>query len=309
MTTAATVAASVEVTGSILLLGMGGSHAVNRAVEPLYRALGIEAIAVPLSEQLGQPLPIDDRTVLITSQSGESAEVLRWFQENDGGTQRHLRPDAGRLLVARQGRTVARRCRRHRACLCRDAKPDGQLRLASRDPRRLGQRSHGRTCRASERNHEGQRAGARRFRKCFSGRHLWPPSAGPCGSTGAWPYRTLSPAPAFRSKAVSLRHGPMEMLGPEIGVVLFRGQDHDRRACDRDGRVGRRDRLAASSSSTPRARRPSRVQRRSAFEPASDMAAIFAMLPVAQRFMVAFADARVENAGTPVRSTKITRSE
>jgi fructoselysine-6-P-deglycase FrlB-like protein len=45
------------------------------------------------------------------------------------------------------------------------------------------------------------------------------------------------------------------------------------------------------------------------FSPASDMAAIFAMLPVAQRFMIAFADARVENAGTPVRSTKITRSE
>jgi fructoselysine-6-P-deglycase FrlB-like protein len=39
------------------------------------------------------------------------------------------------------------------------------------------------------------------------------------------------------------------------------------------------------------------------------MAANFAMLPVAQAFMIAFADARVENAGTPVRSTKITRSE
>ncbi len=39
------------------------------------------------------------------------------------------------------------------------------------------------------------------------------------------------------------------------------------------------------------------------------MAAIFAMLPVAQSFMIAFAAARVENAGTPVRSTKITRSE
>jgi fructoselysine-6-P-deglycase FrlB-like protein len=33
------------------------------------------------------------------------------------------------------------------------------------------------------------------------------------------------------------------------------------------------------------------------------------MLPVAQRLMIAFADARVDNAGTPVRTTKITRSE
>jgi fructoselysine-6-P-deglycase FrlB-like protein len=45
------------------------------------------------------------------------------------------------------------------------------------------------------------------------------------------------------------------------------------------------------------------------FSPASGMAAIFDMLPVAQRLMIAFADERVENAGTPVRSTKITRSE
>jgi fructoselysine-6-P-deglycase FrlB-like protein len=45
------------------------------------------------------------------------------------------------------------------------------------------------------------------------------------------------------------------------------------------------------------------------FKPASGLAAILAMLPVAQRLMIAFADARVDNAGTPVRSTKITRSE
>jgi fructoselysine-6-P-deglycase FrlB-like protein len=43
--------------------------------------------------------------------------------------------------------------------------------------------------------------------------------------------------------------------------------------------------------------------------PATGLAAIFAMLPAAQRLMIAFADARVDNAGTPVRSTKITRSE
>jgi fructoselysine-6-P-deglycase FrlB-like protein len=45
------------------------------------------------------------------------------------------------------------------------------------------------------------------------------------------------------------------------------------------------------------------------FRPAAGLAAIFAMLPVAQRLMIAFADSRVDNAGTPVRSTKVTRSE
>ena len=82
--TAARVAASLAKTGQMLLLGMGGSHAVGRAVEPLYRALGIDAIAMPLSEQLGQPLALEGRTVLMTSQSGESAEVVRWFAETGG---------------------------------------------------------------------------------------------------------------------------------------------------------------------------------------------------------------------------------
>ncbi|MGH6808874.1 MAG: SIS domain-containing protein, partial [Ensifer adhaerens] len=80
------IAASLKATGKLLLLGMGGSHAVGRAVEPLYRAHGIDAIALPLSEQLGQPLTIEGKTILVTSQSGESAEVLRWFAETSGAT-------------------------------------------------------------------------------------------------------------------------------------------------------------------------------------------------------------------------------
>ena len=46
-----------------------------------------------------------------------------------------------------------------------------------------------------------------------------------------------------------------------------------------------------------------------AVKPAAGMAATFALLPAAQTLMVAFAAERVENAGTPVRSNKITRSE
>ena len=58
---------------------MGASHAAARIVEPLYRSLGIDAIALPLSEQLAAPLSIAGKAVLVTSQSGESAEVARWF--------------------------------------------------------------------------------------------------------------------------------------------------------------------------------------------------------------------------------------
>jgi len=42
---------------------------------------------------------------------------------------------------------------------------------------------------------------------------------------------------------------------------------------------------------------------------ASNLAAAFALLPAAQRFMVDFAVARVPDAGVPVRSSKVTRVE
>jgi fructoselysine-6-P-deglycase FrlB-like protein len=100
----------------------------------------------------------------------------------------------------------------------------------------------------------------------------------------------------------------MEMLGPKIGVVLFRGQDHT---------TGLVTAMAVSAveAGAPvvvfdsSGEEPVKGTATIDFKPASGMAAIFAILPVAQRFMIAFADQRVENAGTPVRSTKITRSE
>jgi fructoselysine-6-P-deglycase FrlB-like protein len=118
----------------------------------------------------------------------------------------------------------------------------------------------------------------------------------------------LSRLPCFSLEGGQLRHGPMEMLGPAVGVVLFRGQDST---------AGLVTAMAVSAVETgapviifdASGEAPVAGAVTIGFKPASGLAAVFAMLPVAQRFMVAFADARVENAGTPVRSTKITRSE
>jgi fructoselysine-6-P-deglycase FrlB-like protein len=100
----------------------------------------------------------------------------------------------------------------------------------------------------------------------------------------------------------------MEMLGPDIGVVLFRGDDPTASLVTAMAvsavEAGAPVILFDSSDAAPVAGAVTLAFRR-----AAGMAAIFAMLPVAQRLMIAFADARVDNAGTPVRSTKITRSE
>jgi fructoselysine-6-P-deglycase FrlB-like protein len=304
--TAAKVAASLKKTGRVLLLGMGGSHAVNRAVEPLYRDLGIDAVSLPLSEQLGQPLPLAGKTVLITSQSGESAEVVRWFAEAgrtaetfgltlEGGS--YLARTAP-CLVGAGGTEVAFAATRsltvtfalHLAILAA-LEQDPARALAALE---LATEVDIRPALVALRNVSTVVTSGRRLQGVAEALALG--------------LVELSRRPCFSLEGGQLRHGPMEMLGPDIGVILFRGNDPTASL------------VTAMATSVVAAGAPVIVFDSSSdapvggavtlrFSPASGLAAIFAMLPVAQQLMIAFADERVENAGTPVRSTKITRSE
>ncbi|MGO6681603.1 SIS domain-containing protein [Rhizobium leguminosarum] len=303
---AARAAASLKKTGRLLLIGMGGSHAVNRAVEPLYRALGIDAVALPLSEQLGQPLPIAGRTIFVTSQSGESAEVLRWFSET-GGTEEtfgltlegnsflartapSLVGSGGTELAFAATRSLTVTFALHLAILAAlGENPDAAL-AALKAPE-----DHDIAATLSALENVATIV--------TSGRRLQG-----IAEALALGLTELSRRPCFSLEGGQLRHGPMEMLGPEIGVVLFRGMDETADLVTAMAtsavETGAPVILFDASSEAPVA---GAVTIR--FAPATGLAAIFAMLPVAQRLMIAFADTRVENAGTPVRSTKITRSE
>ena len=167
------IAEAIRRTGRLILLGMGGSHAVGRALEPSYRALGIEAVALPLSEQLDSPLPLDGWTAIVTSQSGESAEVLRWFSEGHapkdafGLTMEGTSSLAGIVpcLVGSQriGNSLCRNPLSHRdtGIACRGAS-------ASRGRSRAGHRSYVTSHRA--RHAEGDQP----FRECPHHRNLGP---------------------------------------------------------------------------------------------------------------------------------------
>ncbi|UVK40826.1 SIS domain-containing protein [Mesorhizobium sp. AR10] len=303
---AAKVAASISQSGRLLLLGMGGSHAVGRTVEPLYRAHGIDALALPLSEQLGQPLPLAGRTVLITSQSGESAEVIRWFSEQGGSadvfgltlestsflarTVPCLVGAGGTELAFAATRSLTVTFALHLAILAA---------LGDDPTAALGVLSAPETAAIEDALAALDKVTA----IVTSGRRLQG-----LAEALALGLTELSRLPCFSLEGGQLRHGPMEMLGPHIGVILFRGKDQTSGL------------LTAMAISAVEAGAPVVVFDSSgdapvagtatlSFRPASGLAAIFAMLPVAQQLMIAFADARVDNAGTPVRSTKITRSE
>lgn len=300
------LAASLRRTGRLLLLGMGGSHAVGRAVEPLYRALGIDAIALPLSEQLGQPLSLDGRTIIVTSQSGESAEVVRWFGETGTRDDVFGMTLEGDSFLGRTAPCLVGAGGTERAfAATRSLTVTFALHLAVLHA--LGDDAVP-AIRALEMPQAIDIAPALASLESAatlvtSGRRLQG-----LAETIALGLTELSRLPCYALEGGQLRHGPMEMLGPKVGVVLFRGDD------------ATGDLVAGLAAAVAQAGSPAIVFDASSaepakgavtlrFEPASGLAAIFGMLPTAQRLMLAFADSRVDNAGTPVRSTKITRDE
>ncbi|MEI2298130.1 SIS domain-containing protein [Ensifer sp. MJa1] len=304
---AAKIAASLKATGKLLLLGMGGSHAVGRAVEPLYRAHGIDAVALPLSEQLGQPLSIEGKTILVTSQSGESAEVLRWFEETNGATADTfgLTLEGGSFLARNAPSLVGVGGTERAFAATRSLTISFALHLAvltalGDDPAAALQALE----EPQSPDTSAALAALSEVRSVVtSGRRL----QGLAEAIGLG-LAELSRLPCFSLEGGQLRHGPMEMLGSSVGVVLFRG-------ADATAGLVHAMAISAAEAGAPvvvfdaSGEAPTDGVTTIAFAPASGMAAIFAMLPVAQSFMIAFAAARVENAGTPVRSTKITRSE
>jgi fructoselysine-6-P-deglycase FrlB-like protein len=304
--TAQAIAESLKKTARLLLLGMGGSHAVGRAVEPLYRACGIDAIALPLSEQLGQPLALDGRTVIITSQSGESAEVVRWFSETGGSADTFgLTLEQGSFLARTAPSLIGGGGTELAFAATRSLTVSFALHLAVLEA--LGEDPAAALAALTAPETPSIDIALAALDKVAtvvtSGRRLQG-----LAEALALGLTELSRLPCFSLEGGQLRHGPMEMLGPAVGVILFRGQDST---------AGLVTAMAVSAVETgapviifdASGEAPVAGAVTIGFKPASGLAAVFAMLPVAQRFMVAFADARVENAGTPVRSTKITRSE
>lgn len=303
---AAKAAASLKRTGRLLLLGMGGSHAVSRTVEPLYRRLGIDAIALPLSEQLGAPLPLDGRTVFITSQSGESAEVLRWYDETGGSAETFgFTLENGSFLARTAPCLVGHGGTEQAFAATRSLTVSFALHLAILAA--LGE-SASEAVDVLENLQEPSIEEALSMLSAVrsvvtSGRRLQG-----LAEAIALGLTELSRIPCFSLEGGQLRHGPMEMLSPEMGVVLFRGDDEtaDLVTAMAVSVVEAGARLVVFDAS---GRPPVAGAATIVFPPLTGLAAVFAMLPTAQRLMIAFAAARVTDAGTPVRSTKITRSE
>ena len=305
-TAAQTLAKAIRRTGALVMLGMGGSHAVARVVEPLYRSLGIDALALPLSEQLGAPLGLRGKTVLVTSQSGESAEVIRWFDTADKPVDVFgMTLEAASSLAKRALCLVGHGGTEHAFAATRSLTVTVALHLAVLAA--LGVDPAPALAVLSAPQEPDVTAALTALSQVSgvvtSGRRLQG-----VAEALALGLTELSRRPCFSLEGGQLRHGPMEMLGPDLGVILFRGDDPTASlitAMAQSVVTTGAPLVVFDGSGLPAVEGAVTIR----FDQGAGLAAVFAMLPMAQRLMIGFAAARVADAGTPLRSTKITRVE
>lgn len=304
---AARIAKSARLTGRLLMIGMGGSHFVNRVAEPVYRALGLDATAIVASEILAQPLPDRPRSSILTSQSGASGEILQLLERPAGQEARFgltlgaESPLAQALpcLIGVGG--VERGFAATRSLLI-------SLALHAAVASALGQSSAEalamlRTPPAPSVDEAlAQLVGCKTF--IVSGRG----ELAGLAECGALCLMELARVPALALEGGQFRHGPLEVLSPDVGVILLRAAGPMAapaaalaRICIEAGSrpvvfdvSGERDISDALTIALPRLH---------------GVAAAIAILPALQELLIRIATARVKQVGEPLRSTKITGAE
>ena len=302
---AARIAASVMLGRRLLLIGMGASHYANHMLEPLYRRLGIDAWACTAAELMHTPPPAMPRTAIFVSQSGESGEIIELLKRDAAGEDRFgmtLDPSStlGRTLpclVGAGGSEVAFAATRslmvtlalHGALLA-------ALGQANRDSVDSLQRP------VIPLLDDALDALAGKTTIVFAGRGIFRGVA----EAGSLMLMELARIPTLGFEIGQFRHGPLELLSPEIGVVLLCGAEADRAA------VASLAQAAADAGSTAvvfdcSGGTPVAGAVNLAFSPRQDLAAVFSILPALQRLIISIATRKVDRVGEPIRSTKITR--
>jgi fructoselysine-6-P-deglycase FrlB-like protein len=283
---------------------MGGSHAVNRIAECVYRRLGIAAVSLPISEQLYSPLDLSDVATLITSQSGESIEVHRLLDSlADRREVFGLTLEGGSALGKAVPSLVGHGGTEHAFAATRSLLISLALHL--RVLAELGDNPDPALLALKVPQQPDLSDAVQALCHCqavlFSGRILRG-----LGEAGALALMELGRMPAYALEVGQLRHGPLEILGAGIGVVVLRADE----AGSFDTLL--RDSLGAGSPTVlfdAGAEQAQSAEIRVRFPKSRDIAAAIAMLPPLQRLVIEIARGRVADVGTPRRSSKVTRSE
>ena len=298
------VAASALQNQRLLLVGMGASHYANRIVEPLYRRLGIDAWACTAAELIHAPPPAAAQTIVFVSQSGESGEIVELLKRQA--------PDEDRF-----GMTLDPSSTLGRALPCLVGAGGAEMAFAATRSLVVALALHAGVLAAlggadqdvaDSLQHlpeppldDALNALAGKTAIAFAGRGVFRGVA----EAASLMLMELARMPALGFEIGQFRHGPLELLSPEIGVVLLCGES-DRAA------VASLAQAAADAGTRPvildcSGGEPVGAAATLDFRPRRDLAAVFAVLPSLQRLVISIAARKVDRVGEPIRSTKITR--
>jgi len=304
---AAQIARNARETGRLLLIGMGGSHYVNRVAEPVYRGLGLDVSAVVASEILAQPLPDLPRSAILTSQSGASGEILQLLERPAGQERRFgltLGADSALAkavpcLIGVGG--VERGFAATRSLLL-------SLTLHAAVAVALGQSPGDALARLLNPPAPDVEEAVEHLAtfKTFimSGRA----ELAGLAESAALCLMELARLPALALEGGQFRHGPLEVLSPEVGIVILRPAGPMAASALPQVRVcldaGTRPIVIDVSGEAPCDGALNLMLPRSTGLPAA-----IAILPSLQQLLIRVAGKRVARLGEPVRSTKVTGIE
>jgi fructoselysine-6-P-deglycase FrlB-like protein len=289
----------------LVLLGMGGSHFSNHSAEVEYKKLGLDATALLLSEVLYYSLPDTPRVSLISSQSGESGEVLHYLKKQPGleehfGLTLNAESTLAKTVPSLEGvggaelgfaatRSFSISLSLHAAVLEALGTPQDDVRGVLENPPTVDVGKATETLSSVE-------------TIAFVGRGTLQGVA----EMGALGMTELARISAIAYEGGAFRHGPLESLRPSLGVVFLRAADataqHTKELAEICLDAGMKPIVFDTSGE---AAIPNTVTIR--FPKLTGLAAPLAVLQPIQTLVLALASQRVKNVGEPVRSSKVTR--
>lgn len=295
------IAAAIRAGGGARLVGMGASHGVNLTAATALRRAGIDAVALTASEALDAPPPAGPPRIYL-SQSGESGEIRALLARAPdapafGIT---LTPDG---LLARSVPTLVGAGGPEEAFA---ATRSVLVSLAAwaRIAVELGVRDDGL---------EAALTGAPPLAVASLARPLADKRAiafvghGALGGTAAVVALTtleLARVPTLAFDPGGFRHGPVELLGPELGLVLLRCAEPGAEGVDR---LARRARDAGYPPVIVDATGAPDAGADLHLDPFAGIAAALAVTPVVQALAIEVARLLVDDVGTPRHARKVIR--
>jgi fructoselysine-6-P-deglycase FrlB-like protein len=298
------IAESVKRTGKLCLLGMGGSHWVNRTVMFAYRELGIEVQAEVLSEVLFSRMPRGPRTVVLVSQSGNSGEIGHYLKTETEGEERFgMTLNAESALAVAVPSLVGIGGIEKAFAATRSIFVSHALHLAIL--KAVGANVEQALKSMQEHAIYATAESFKKISNCstliISGRSELQGVA----ESGALCLMELARMNTFALEGGQLRHGPLEMLNAKCGAIFLRSDDSTANltaALENDCKsAGVKTVVFDLSGKEPI---PNTTTIR--LPKSRGMAAVFTVLPTLQSLLVEIANSRVENIGVPLRSTKVT---